>query len=293
MGLRLDQPRQRRSPGCGGDALSGSSSTGTSSCGTSRRRNARAASASPATASSRGSSRSAQASDEAVVAYAEEWGDLPLCRHGLPGASPRHFDDEDAPTGGVLEPDGPRVARRVAALVPPRRAHPRGVRRGGDEQSDCRPACGLSSCPTPTAASRCTSACCRGSRASTAPRGVAARRALVAQAVSYWLDAGGARVGMEWSTGARPRLVIGSGASPDAGIFGALGVELAGRCATAERLDVCDGCGRPFLMTPKQRARLEQRPGTRAFCPDCREAGVPARMADQDRRARQRAARGK
>lgn len=235
----------------------------------------------------------ARASDEAVVAYADEWGVLALCRHGLPGASPRHFDDEDAPTGWC-EPTGResldewrRWSRLAGVLLEVSGAVATSKRLSSAVWPEFLPFA-YGGVPVFAGAAR-------GFEGLTAPRGVAGRRALVAQAVSYWLEAGGARVGMEWSTGARPRLVIGSGAVPDAGIFGALGVELAGRCATAERLDVCDcdGCGRPFLLTPKQRARLKQGPGTRAFCPDCREAGVPARMADQARRARERAARGK
>lgn len=235
----------------------------------------------------------AEATDEAVVDYAERWGGvLAFCRHGLPGASPRHLEDPDRPGASWCEPtvreplDEWRRWSRLAGVVLKVSG---AVAAGKSVPSSLWPEL----LPFAYGGVKVFAGVEPGFENLTTPRGIGARRALVAQAVSYWLEAGGARVGMEWSTGARPRLVIGSGGLPDAGIFGALGVELAGRCAKAERLDVCDGCGRPFLMNPKQRARLEQTPGTRTFCPDCREAGVPARMADQDRRARQRAARGK
>lgn len=237
----------------------------------------------------------ADASDEAVVDYAERWGGvLALCRHGLPGAAPRHLEDPDRPGASWCEPTGRESLddwRRWARLAGVILKVSGAVAASRSVPSSLWP----EFLPFAYEGVPVYAGTARGFEGLSTPRGAPARRALVAQAVSYWLEAGGARVGMEWSTGARPRLVIGSGRLPDAGIFGALGVELATRCAGAERLDVCDGdrCGRPFLMNPRQRARLEHNPGARTYCPDCRDAGVPARMADQDRRARQRAARGK
>lgn len=235
----------------------------------------------------------AEAADEAVVDYAERWGGvLALCRHGLPGASPRHLEDPDRPGASWCEPTGRESLeewRRWSRLAGVILKVSGAVAGGRSVTSSSWPEL----LPFAYGGVKVFAGAERGFENLTTPRGIGARRALVAQAVSHWLEAGGARVGMEWSTGARPRLVIGSGGLPDAGIFGALGVELATRCAGAERLDVCDGCGLPFLLNPKQRAQLEQNPSTRTFCQDCREAQVPKRMAERDYRARQRAARQK
>jgi hypothetical protein len=225
---------------------------------------------------------------EAVLDYAERFGGvLAFCRHGVPGGT-RHLDDE---AGSWCEPAGResveawlRWSRLARSLVAVADALGTGGRVPGGLWPEVLPFAfyGARAIVDPWP----------GLDELRVPRRADARRALVAQALSYWLEAGGVRVGVEW-LGKRPRFVMGSGAVPDAGILGALGVELVMRCAASERLEECAGCSRPFPLSAPQRARLERDPSARMFCEECREAKVPQRLAMRDRRARLRAAGGK
>ncbi len=232
----------------------------------------------------------AAADGEAVLVYAEQVGGvLALCRHGLPGAM-RHLDDEDAPAGWC-EPTGReeleawrRWARLARSLVAVADALGSGGRVPAHLWTEVLPFAyyGARAVVDPWP----------GLDELRPPRGADVRRTLVAQALSWWLEAGGVRVGVEW-LGKRPRFVMGSGAAPDAGILGALGVELVMRCASSERLEECAGCSRPFPLSASQRARLERDPSARMFCEECRAAKVPQRLAAQAYRARLRAADGR
>ena len=233
----------------------------------------------------------ADADGAAVLDYAERVGGvLALCQHGRPGASPRHLDDEDAPMGWC-EPTGREELetwRRWARLARSLVAVADALGSGGRVAADLWPEV----LPFALYGARAVVEPWPGLDELRAPRRADARRALVAQALSWWLEAGGVRVGVEW-LGKRPRFVMGSGSEPDAGILGALGVELVMRCASSERLEECAGCSRPFPLSASQRARLERDPSARMFCEECREAKVPQRLAMRDRRARLRAADGK
>jgi hypothetical protein len=109
---------------------------------------------------------------------------------------------------------------------------------------------------------------------------VTGARSAVARSLTRWLHDGDASLRVRWDQGAAtPELQIG-GDAPDAGLFTALGLQLAMACTAAEGLWRCSYCGRLH-----ERAR-PPRPDQNVFCEECRRAGVPVRLANRARRAR-------
>lgn len=106
-------------------------------------------------------------------------------------------------------------------------------------------------------------------------------RVQLAWAVSTWMQEAGAHLVLAWPTGATaPTLTIGGEMAR--GCLPAIAVQVALACARADTTRACDGCG--ALHGP----RRQPKPGQRSFCQQCRDAGVPVRLANRDRRARQR-----
>lgn len=100
-------------------------------------------------------------------------------------------------------------------------------------------------------------------------------------AVGNLLQQAGAGVVLEWPSDARqPRMTLGG---QQRGCLAAIAVQVALACTRAETTATCSGCGQ--LYAPAQ----PPRPGLRHFCERCRRSGVPAKLANRDRRARERA----
>lgn len=109
-------------------------------------------------------------------------------------------------------------------------------------------------------------------------------RAQLSWAVTTWMQEAGAGLVLAWSTGAAaPELTIGGDLAW--GCLAAVTVQVALACARAEPVQTCDGCG--TLHAPQRKPK----PGQRSFCQACRDAGVPVKLANRDRRAKLRAAR--
>jgi len=66
------------------------------------------------------------------------------------------------------------------------------------------------------------------------------------------------------------------------GLFGALVTQLAAALTRSEGLGVCVSCNRVYSPSRKPQA------GRRSFCPECRDAGAPARFAMRDYNAKLR-----
>lgn len=110
-------------------------------------------------------------------------------------------------------------------------------------------------------------------------------RVQLAWAVSTWMDESETQLVLTWPTGASaPALTIGGEMA--SGCLPAITVQVALACSRGETTRTCDGCG--ALHAP----RRQPKPGQRSFCQQCRDSGVPVRLANRDRRARARAASG-
>lgn len=66
------------------------------------------------------------------------------------------------------------------------------------------------------------------------------------------------------------------------GLYGALVIQLLQAVTRGTGMFVCSGCGNWFMPASWPRS------GTRRYCPECREMGVPQRDAQRDRRRRLR-----
>lgn len=108
-------------------------------------------------------------------------------------------------------------------------------------------------------------------------------RRQLAWAVTGWLDSLGVRLTFMWPEGvSAPTLGLGG---QTAGCLSAIAVQVALACCRAETTRACDGCG--LLHAPTR----QPAPGRRSFCEACRQAGVPVKIANRDRRARERETR--
>lgn len=94
---------------------------------------------------------------------------------------------------------------------------------------------------------------------------------------------------LRWS-GVRP-VIEKSGSEHDIGwsgcALGAIAMELAALVVDRDWAPVCSGCSRPYA-----RAGRAVKRGQRNFCDSCKEAGVPLRLAQRDRRGRLREKEG-
>jgi len=96
-----------------------------------------------------------------------------------------------------------------------------------------------------------------------------------------WLALGGVRPYFDWGVAEGqpeqpPTVRIGAES-----LFGALALYLVAAVASADGFVMCAGCKRPYPSAKRQPSA-----GRRNFCPDCRQAGVPNRLAQRARRAR-------
>lgn len=110
-------------------------------------------------------------------------------------------------------------------------------------------------------------------------------RVQLAWAVSTWMHDAGAQLVLTWPTRATaPVLTIGGEMAR--GCLPAITMQVALACSRGETTRTCDGCG--ALHAP----RRQPKPGQRSFCQQCRDAGVPVKLATRDRRARARVTSG-
>ncbi|MDQ3165031.1 MAG: hypothetical protein M3Q17_02540 [Actinomycetota bacterium] len=231
--------------------------------------------------------------DQAIADYAGEYGVLGLCQHGVVHTACTHADDDvawlnagddadavpderpmaDNPTDH--EPlDGWRfyIELANATLAAAQRLH------GGKSPSPIEDGDRLAILVDYGT---------RGlEKARDEPNTVERGRSVVANVCTRWLVDGQAQLVMSWDTGASvPQLTIGA-VTADAGMFAGLGLQVVLACARSDGVAICSGCG--GLHAPTR----QPRPGQRTYCADCRQAGVPQRHADRDRRDKRRAAAG-
>ncbi len=108
-------------------------------------------------------------------------------------------------------------------------------------------------------------------------------RTQLAWAVSRWMHAAGAALVLTWPTNVATEPLLTIGGELQRGCLAAITVQVALACARAETTRACDYCG--ALHAP----RRAPRPGQRSFCQQCRDNGVPVRLAHRDKRERERA----
>lgn len=102
-------------------------------------------------------------------------------------------------------------------------------------------------------------------------------RQAVARAASAWIDIAGVRIVVRWHRG-RSEVAMRV-----EGLLGAIGVQLALALGDVDGWAICSGCGT---------FHVPRRPGDgtrRSFCPACRAAKIPVRLAGRAYRAREKA----
>jgi hypothetical protein len=97
------------------------------------------------------------------------------------------------------------------------------------------------------------------------PPTAALQRHAAGETLQHWLALAGVGLTVSW-TGATPDMAWRSG-----GLFGALGMKLLLAASRVDGWALCAGCGKPHV--PSRQARR----GSGRFCSDCRTAKVPAR----------------
>lgn len=219
--------------------------------------------------------------DEAVLAFANDYGVLGLCRHGQIHTACTEVDpDDEDHDGEVLYVDNPadheplsewrRWSALVAAIVGAARIAANGQTVG---------------------AMRLEELLEYGTygqwRLEDVGNNVTVCRSAVAAACTRMLREGEVGLVLKWDVRLNlPQLMVGA-TVPDAGMFGGLALEVALVCSTAGRVYTCAGCGTVF--TPRRRPAA----GHKSWCdePDCKKARQ--RYADARRPPRKKAARDK
>jgi hypothetical protein len=111
-------------------------------------------------------------------------------------------------------------------------------------------------------------------------RVISADRSMVSVVVNEWLAFAGVRPVYSWDLGGKASIMMAGGS-----LFGALIVQLAIAIGRIDGLAVCSGCGVSYV--PSRNPRSDQR----RYCPVCRHRHVPVRDAAADYRRRQKRAR--
>lgn len=239
--------------------------------------------------------RLAKAADEDVLAFAQKWGALSLCEHGIPLTDRHHpqlrRDDMGAcdpppelthlgfavePISGWRDLAGQatamleindRIKRRLPAnpelWEPLRPLFPSGLRLPDDPEPRGR----LIDPHTYPGRQGLV-----GEIRLVIPQLLESRRA-VAYAIQRWIDYGDVSLRFNWRA-PTPQLTFGG-----TSLLGALATLLAVSVGGAEGPLLCSHCRLPY--TPSRRPR-----GPRHFCSDCRKGGAPQRYASRDYRAR-------
>jgi hypothetical protein len=205
-----------------------------------------------------------EADDETILAYAQRWGALEVCAHGLPRAHPptdgmprttyfceERFGSEDRRPLGHVEPI--RVwrytARRFRAIL------------------DL--AAALWDDP-PSVGSPATWRILQKDQ----PSDLAAAHGVLAAQVNLHIQLGQVR---PWASTTPPFIRIGGH-----DLFGALAVQLLLATSRSSGWAVCSACARPYAPTRRPPA------GKLNYCPSCRETGAANRIAARNYRSRKR-----
>jgi hypothetical protein len=218
----------------------------------------------------------ADASDHRIAAYAERYGVIGLCPHGLVHTHCTRLNDDGEPhVDNPSDREPLDLWRRWSRLAWATVDVATRVRRGKwDDASNCQ-------------LRELVEYGMYGWDVGDWRDGFRLGRYAVAAVCSRWLIEGDARLIVHWPEGrSRPEIVLGAPVA-DAGAFTGIGLQLAMACASSEGLTTCDGCG--AVHAPSR----QPRPGQRTFCARCRADNVPVKLANRDRRARERAAKAK
>lgn len=229
-----------------------------------------------------------------VLRFAERWGVLHICRHGLPaGHPPLEHRPGDGPYGACLALNVPNTlltsfapieiwlhyARQVDAILRIATQLHNGAPKGSAE--DWRIVYEWAGPVAVDANDGIEIDADGGAMWVTRPiedvpwwdQGPETDRGMVANVVGEWLRLGQVGVSLKWWSGA-PKLELGGGA-----LFGALAVQLMLALGQVDALATCSECTRLYM--PSRRPN----PNRRQYCDECRALGVPLRDAQRSRRA--------
>ena len=216
----------------------------------------------------------ASAPDARVKAFAEDFGPLWLCEHGLPNAhAARGFVPATpaAPVCEVQRRDGAFVeridhwrtlARQANALL----TLASDVHQGEVGSEDLWGI--LSAHPEHSGYEHVAHAM---------PTDLGFARETLTLRFNTWLQWADVRSALRWESAEEP-VVLNS----PIGVFGALALQLVTRVGRLPPTAVCSGCGLRYERTGRA-----PKTGQRNFCPDCRST-APSRLAKRDQRQREK-----
>jgi len=203
----------------------------------------------------------AEASDDAILRFAQRWGLLSLCEHELPDThNPGRYGCRPSERESLAV--WRHFSRAAGAIVSIAAA----LHQGEDPR------------PQDWAAVYERS----GQDAPWWDSGADFDAHPLSLVVNEWLVLGDVRPALRWRAGSDPEIFLqpGSGTS----LFGAIARELAFVVSRVDGLAVCSGCGAGFV--PKRRPAA----GRRSWCPACKGAGKDRLKAKQEYRRRKRSA---
>jgi len=198
------------------------------------------------------------ASDAAIENYAQTWGVLDICEHGVPATHNARRTAVDPP-GSACGPrrdgesfwekiaDWRQFSREARAILNIAADLHLGKRATGDDWLVV--GCG-------------------------ARPNADAERVVLSFSVNRWLGLANVRLLFTWES--EPVVHIGG-----PGLFGMLALQLASAIAR-NGLVLCSGCSGRYEATRKPQS------GRRSYCPECRKRGVPTRDAQRARQKRRR-----
>jgi len=230
-------------------------------------------------------------SDAAVLDFAQSYGVLGICAHGLPASHnpfpvlPRNLKfgrDACLPVGYPGDTREPVVrwlhfARQARGLVDIAVALATVTRRWPTKDHAAYLGAWATALEDEPASQRAQLA---DEIARTHERG----RDHLARHVDRWLKLGDVRPALRWTADA-DAAALGLGSCEIGRTFGLLAIELATVVTRADGLNLCDGCQTHY--SPAGRRRQQQR---RNYCEACRARRIPARDRQRRRRAGDRGA---
>lgn len=216
----------------------------------------------------------ASARDDRVKSFAEDFGPLWLCRHGLPNAHAARGFVPASPVPSVCEVqlrDGAFVERvghwrALSAQANALMTLAADLHRGQVGTEDL-----WSVLPVDPEG---------GSGAHVphpVPKDLEAAREVLTLRFNTWLQWSDVRSALRWESAQEPVVLQ----SP-IGVFGALALQMVSRVGRMPPTAVCSGCGFRY-----ERSGRAPKKGQRNFCPDCRST-APSRLAKRDQRQREK-----
>ncbi len=224
---------------------------------------------------------------DGVLKFAQRYGPLALCAHGVPATHNPTIDDPVGIDRGL----GCRPVRRTADDGEDEYTEPVAawLRLAAQARAILDVAASLHHNRRPDARSwRLAMGYSEDGTGATAapptpidPGRLADCRDWLSVRISWWLLFDPPRPAFHWRK-PRPDVVL------VCGTFGHIALQLAAACAGTADLMRCDGCRQPYIREGR-RAQA----GRRNYCPDCRDSGAPQRDAKADFRQRQAQQRGR